>query len=141
MNMLDTLSQRLLISRKQLNLNQQDVARRANVNRSYISDLETGRITNPTVSVIERIASAIQVQPQYLTCWSDNPTGDEPPASIHDGRIVYQVETLNQYRIVQDILDELADMPNDDQYLALQLVRQINRVRRGPHPESLPKEE
>jgi len=133
--MLDTFGSRLLIARKELSLNQQDLADQAGIHRAYISNLERGNIQNPTIQVVENLAQALGVQPQYLACWSDNPTGDEPPSSIQEGRVVYQVRSLSEYHLTQDILDEIGDMSDIDRYLALQIIRQINHVRRAPLPE------
>ncbi len=60
MNTLTQLGMRIRYLRKQLGMSQLDLALEANVNKNYISDLERGA-RNPSVLVLERIASALEV--------------------------------------------------------------------------------
>ena len=63
-----TFGERLLLERRRLDVNQDDLAIRANVNRAYISNLERGHAENPSVAVVEAIAKALGVnvhQNQY----------------------------------------------------------------------------
>jgi transcriptional regulator with XRE-family HTH domain len=51
--------------RRQQQLSQEELAHRADMDRSYISDLERGR-RNPSVKAIGRIAQALCVPPDTL---------------------------------------------------------------------------
>ncbi|MDZ4062991.1 MAG: helix-turn-helix transcriptional regulator [Phenylobacterium sp.] len=51
--------------RRELGLSQEEVAFRAGLKRSYLSDLERGT-RNPTVRALGRIANALGVQPSQL---------------------------------------------------------------------------
>jgi transcriptional regulator with XRE-family HTH domain len=51
--------------RRQQQLSQEELAHRADMDRSYISDLERGR-RNPSVKAIGRIAEALGVPPGVL---------------------------------------------------------------------------
>lgn len=66
------LPERLLLSRRQANLNQLELARRSSVSNSYISDIENGRISNVGLEVIEVLARALEVPPQWLAGWGDD---------------------------------------------------------------------
>lgn len=68
-----TLAQRLLLSRRDLNWNQEEVADKSNVSRTYISDIERGRISNVGLEVIGALAQALGVSPGYLAGWEENP--------------------------------------------------------------------
>lgn len=51
--------------RKEAGLSQEKLALEADVTRSYMSDVETGR-RNPTLKIVERVASALKVKPGRL---------------------------------------------------------------------------
>lgn len=127
--MTSTLAQRLLISRRDLDITQEDLARRAgNVSPAYISSLERGKVTNPTADVLEALAAALGVQPEYLIGWSDDPSGEDQPASIAEGRVVYQVANPVEYRQVQELLDLWQDLTPEDQRMILEMAQHLRRV-------------
>lgn len=51
--------------RKRLGLSQEELGFRAELKRSYVSELERGR-RNPTVQALGRLASALGVEPAEL---------------------------------------------------------------------------
>lgn len=127
--MTGTLAQRLLISRRDLDITQEDLARKAgNVSPAYISSLERGKVTNPTADVLEALAAALGVQPEYLIGWSDDPSGEDQPASLAEGRVVYQVASPVEYRQVQELLDLWQDLTPEDQRMILEMAQHLRRV-------------
>lgn len=60
MNINTQLGMRIRYLRKQKGLSIEDLALESNVNKNYLSDVERG-MRNPTVVVVERIASALEV--------------------------------------------------------------------------------
>ena len=127
--MTSSLAQRLLISRRDLDITQEDLARRAgNVSPAYISSLERGKVTNPTADVLETLAAALGVSPGYLIGWSDDPTGEDRPASIVEGRVVYQVDSPTTYRLVQEFLDIFTELSPEDQRMLLELAEKLRRA-------------
>lgn len=67
------LSQRLLLSRRDLGLDQKELGRRAGVSNTYISDIERGRLTNIGIEVINALAKVLGIAPGYLAGWEENP--------------------------------------------------------------------
>jgi len=126
--MADALSTRLLLSRRDLKINQDDLARTAGVSRAYISDLERGKVENPTADVIVALATALQVRPEYLMGWSDDALGESRPASISEGRVVYQVGSPAEYRLVQEMLELFTELAPENQRILLQLADQLRRA-------------
>lgn len=53
-------------ARKRLGLTQQDLASRCGVSQNAISDLETGRNTNPTWQVLSAVARVLESTPEQL---------------------------------------------------------------------------
>ena len=65
MELVALLGQNVRILRKASGLSQEELAFRADLKRSYLSDLERGT-RNPSVRAVERIAVALNVQPAVL---------------------------------------------------------------------------
>lgn len=122
------LAARLLLSRRDLRWNQVQLADRSGVSRQYISDLERERITNPGVEIIEALAQALEVPPEYLTGWIDDPSDEDQPASLAEGRVVYQVDSPAQYRQVQELLDLWQELTTEDQRIILDMIKRLRTV-------------
>ncbi len=60
MRAVEQLGMRIRYLRKEKGWSQEDLALEANVNKNYICDLENGR-RNPSLDILERIASALQI--------------------------------------------------------------------------------
>lgn len=125
----DTLAVRLLLSRRGL-MNQDELAERAGIRRGYISEIETGKATNPTVSVVERLAAALGVRPEYLVGWSDDPLGESSGVGIAEERVVYDVTTPQERRVIQEVLDLFGDLSPERQGLALRLLEELTSAQR-----------
>ena len=65
MDVVQRLGKRAKELRVAMGLSQEEVAFRAGMKRSYLSDLERG-VRNPTVRALSRLASALEVEPARL---------------------------------------------------------------------------
>lgn len=101
------LSTRLLMSRRDLKWNQDDLARESGVSRGYISNIERGHISNVGIEVVFALANALGVSVKYLTGLSDDPFGDEPPRDEPDELSAYQSEEYLNYEIRQPAIRKL----------------------------------
>lgn len=128
MNMEATLGGRLLLLRRDLDLNQDELAARSSVSRNYISDLERGKVTNPGIEIVEALARALGVRPEYILGWSDDSLGEDQPASLAEGRVVYQVASPAEYRQVQELLDLWQELTPEDQRMILDMAQRLRRV-------------
>ena len=59
--------------REALRLTLEDVAQRVHVNRSTVQRWETGSIQNLGHDKIAKLAAALQVSPEYLLGWTEDP--------------------------------------------------------------------
>lgn len=120
--MASVLADRLLLSRRDVDITQEDLANHAgNVSAAYISSLERGKVTNPTVEVIEAIASALGVSPAYLLGWSDVPLAEETNA-IGEERVPYTVDPR-----IQQLIDLYEDLDPANQAIALEIINTLRR--------------
>lgn len=125
-----TFGERLLLERRRLQVNQDDLAMKANVNRAYISNLERGHAENPTVSVVEALAQALGVKPEYLLGWTDDPLGEgDTVSSITEGRVVYQVSSPAEYRALQELLGLWPELTEDDRKFVIDLAEKLGRAK------------
>ncbi len=116
------LADRILLSRRDLDITQEDLAARAgNVSPAYVSSLERGKVTNPTVQVIAALAAALGVSPAYLLGWSDIPLPGEVNA-IGEERVPYTVDPR-----IQELIDLYEDLDAPTQQIALDIIRTIRR--------------
>lgn len=71
MKNLDNTGERVKKRRESLNLTQEELAKRAGYkSRSSINNIETGRPVSQ--KIVEKLATALNVSPSYLMCWTDD---------------------------------------------------------------------
>lgn len=119
---MNTFAQRLLISRRDLGLNQDDLALKTGVSQSTISRIERGVVEDIPVTIIEALAKALGVRPEYLAGWSDDALGEDRPANVAEGHLVYDAATPDERRRVQEALELLHELTPEYQGLALQVL-------------------
>lgn len=123
-----TLAQRVLLERRALNWNQDELASRAGVSRSYVSHIERAQIPNPTLEVIVALARALGVEPEYLLGWSDDAAGEDRPGNVAEGRVVYEVNGPAEYRRVQELLELFNELTPEDQRILLEIAGRLRRA-------------
>ena len=63
----------IVIRRKELGLTLEEVANRVGVSRATVQRWEKGVLQNPGRDKIAALAAALQVSPEYLLGWTDDP--------------------------------------------------------------------
>lgn len=119
------LGRRVFLARRDLDMNQDVLADATGVSRPYISRLERGHIPDIPVSVIEALAAALDIRPEYLAGWSEDATGEDRPANVAEGRVVYQVARPGEYRLIQDLLAIWPELAPEDQRLLIDMARRL----------------
>lgn len=124
------LAQRVLLSRRDLEFDQGDLADKSGVSRPYISQIERGRKTNMTVDVLVALADALGVTVSYLLGKSDDPLGDDSAKSLAQSEdyIVIEVDSGEQRRLYREIIDEINTLPPASQRMVLALIRTMRQV-------------
>ncbi|MFA6754941.1 MAG: helix-turn-helix transcriptional regulator [Bacilli bacterium] len=59
------LGLRIYYLRKEINISQEELSFRADINKNYLSDLERG-VRNPTLKVLNKIANGLKVTLSFL---------------------------------------------------------------------------
>lgn len=114
-------SQRLLLCRRDLDLTQAELARRAgNLSPSYVSDLERSKVANPTLDVVQKLAQILGVHPAYLVGWSDDPLG---------GSIASEPEMDPEQREeIEELIQIYLGLPEENRRLFLQVLEQLRKA-------------
>lgn len=107
-------------------MDQEELARRSSVDRSYISAIERKRKQNPSIEVVEALAKALGLRPEYLVGWSDDALGE---GDIVEGRVLYQTANQGEYRALQDLLDIWPELSEEDRRFLLDLAIKLGRAK------------
>ena len=67
------IGRRILLSRRDLKINQEELGEKSGVSRGHIAKIERGEVINPTIDVIYRLADALGVSRAYLLGFTDDP--------------------------------------------------------------------
>lgn len=119
---------RLHLSRRDLHIKLIDLAAQVGVSQSYLSKIETGRAKNVSFDLVEALAKALGVRPEYLLGWSDDPLGEgNTISSAADGRVVYQVANPGEYRAMQELLGIWPELTDDDKRLLIDMATKFRR--------------
>lgn len=70
MNIREIFAKNLRAARRQKGLSQEELAHRADLDRTYISSLERN-VYNPTIDVVARLADALEIEAASLLQKSD----------------------------------------------------------------------
>lgn len=133
---------RILRCRRDLDIDQTELSRRAGVSRPYISQLEHGKKTNISVDVIESLASALGVHPMYLMGWSDNPSG-EPDAKVlaeqSESYVVAEVDSADAKHDLRDLIAAYQTLPKSQQTALLGFIRSLQTDEETPYAARPPR--
>jgi len=144
MSMFDTklLGERLLINRRDLKMDQLELAAKSGVSNSYISDIERGRARKIGVDVVFALAEALGVSPIYLMGMTDNPTG-EPDAKVlaeqSEQYVVAEVDGADAKQNVRDLIAVYQRLPKSQQIALLGFIRSLQTDEETPYATHPPR--
>lgn len=123
--------QRVLLSRRDLDWKQEELASRSNVSRSRISEIERGDATNIGVDAVYGLADALGVSVSYLLGETDAPLAEDSAkvlAEQSEGFVVFEVDSGEQRRLFREIIDEINTLPPASQRMVLAIIRTMRQV-------------
>ena len=125
------LAWRLLRSRRDMNWRQEDLAHASGVSRTYISEIERGRVTNVGVEALSALADALGVTVQYLLGLTDDALGEGSERVLREQSgdyVVFEVESGEERRVMQQLVDEYSALSPRSQRLAIEYLRMMRQV-------------
>lgn len=130
----NTTGKRIRILRQDIGLKQSalvEALRKVDVeiNANYVSALETSdRI--PSGEVLRGLARVLRTTTDYLLMLTDDPLppGEQHEPAIQEGRIVYQVNSAEEWMVIQDLIEAFQQLGETDQRLLVQLIERLTAV-------------
>ena len=103
-------------------LSQEELAKQAGINRTYLSQLENAH-SSPTLDILEKIARALGMNPTELLADAPPPRAPEPPYEMDPNSPVYP----GLMEFLSDERTRLLMKPTADEIEALHGIRFLNR--------------
>jgi transcriptional regulator with XRE-family HTH domain len=131
MTLASDLSWRLLRSRRDLEWRQEDLANASGVSRTYISEIERGRITNVGIEAIFSLAAALGVTVPYLLGLTDDPLGESTDKILKEQSadyVVFDVDEDADRRTLRQLVENFLALSPSHRRMAqsyLHMMRQI----------------
>ena len=114
-----------------MNWRQEDLAHASGVSRTYISEIERGRVTNVGVEALSALADALGVTVQYLLGLTDDALGEGSERVLREQSgdyVVFEVESGEERRVMQQLVDEYSALSPRSQRLAIEYLRMMRQV-------------
>lgn len=127
LHMNNTLGDRVLLARRDLDINQDELARRVGISRPFVSDIERGKTTNVGVETVRALAEALGVRPAYLLGVSDVMVDEDEAGEdvLHERRATYVAEDDEERGMIQELLHLFQKLTAADRSFALGLLRRM----------------
>lgn len=123
---LKTLAYRVLLSRRDLQWSQEELAKASGISRGHVSKIERGDTTNITVDVAFALADALGVSRAYIIGLVDDPYGGIKDSELQ-GEERQQLDAL-----AKEFLSVFQQLSDDKQKTLLNLARML-RSADEPH--------
>lgn len=127
------MGSRLLLCRRDLDWNQDELAAIAKISRSRISDIERGDGSGTAISNIFALAIALGVSVEYLLGLTDDPLGegeDKVLKELNPDYVVFEVDNLRMRSDIQRLVDAWVELDHEQRSLVLILTEQLRRALR-----------
>lgn len=123
-----TLAARVLLSRRDLGINQDELAKRAGISRTYVSKIETGAVKDVMSDVVIGLAMALGVSVGYLLGLTDVPSDDPGTAlASTEGLITFEVKDRALRRAIQELMAIFVELAPEDRKLVFDMAERIWR--------------
>lgn len=126
-----TLGERVLLSRRDLDISQDALSKASGVSRSYIKSIESGKVTNVGLDAITGLAAGLNVSLAYLMGMSDDPLSEAPELVLAESSsryVVQEVDNPGLRRLLQDVISSFSALPPDSQVVVYNLIQHMRRV-------------
>ena len=118
-----------MLSRRDSDIKQVDLARRIGVSRAYISKIETGTVNNITVEVLMKLAEILGVSVNYLLGLTDAPlTDDGAPIEAGQERIVFEIRDADLRAVIIELVSIVREMTPAERRYFLDVAQKLQRL-------------
>lgn len=121
----------MLLSRREIGIDQQQLARKVGVSYPYISKIERGHVSNVTLEVVEKLAEALGVSIAHLLGLTDAPLGnadDGAPVEASADRLVFEVRDAEMRRSIIELVAILREMTPAQQRVFVEMGQKMQRL-------------
>ncbi len=134
-----TLAQRVLLARRDLQWDQDELSRKSGISRGYISEIERLRKTNVGIEVVFALADALGVTVPYLLGVTDNAVGEPIDQLQADNYMVVEVKSPEQRRALQQVIDAYSALSAGQQRFAINMLRMMRQAEEEEHAPLSPR--
>ena len=120
--MMKEISDKIKSRRIELDMTQDDLARKIGVKPPTIFRWETGTTKKISSDKIEALADALEVSVSYLMGWSDDINGK---GNKHDPEVEALLEKIHKDENVRILLDSAVDLTKEDIQFVVNLVHNM----------------
>lgn len=135
------LADRLLLSRRDLHWDQEELSRRSGVSRGYISEIERLRKTNIGVEVVFALAEALGITVPYLLGISDDPLGESGvvvPEQDTDYVTVY-LNDPEERRQARKIIGDIFALSPKSRRIAIDMIQSMRQIEEEENAPLVPR--
>lgn len=131
---------RILLSRKDLKINQEELGERSGISRGHIAKIERGEVKNPTIDIVYRLADALGVSRAYLLGITEDPLYEVEEESEEQLKIsVIKRSPSRTYRTLgAELLDIFDQLSSDSQSILLSIADKLRQADAPRGSESIP---
>ena len=135
------LAERLLLSRRDLHWDQEELSRRSGVSRGYISEIERLRKTNIGVEVVFALAEALGVTVPFLLGISDDALGESGIVlpEIDSGYVAIYLNDPEERRQVQQVITELSALSPKSRRIVIDMIRSMRQIEEEENAPLVPR--
>ena len=126
---LKALGQRILLARRDLGITQEELATAVAIDRSYVTNIERGRTQNIGISVLYRLAEALNIEIPYLL-GLETP----PPRNLRE-KIIDMVVDDTERQQIEQLIAHFSMLSDIDRDIVLNLAAQLSQ-RNRPDPDA-----
>ena len=135
------LAQRLLLSRRDLSWRQEDLEAKSGISRTYISEIERGRISNVGIEVVFAIAEALGVSVSYLLGLTEDALGEgeDTPVGQESVSIVLDVDDPEERRQVRQVFEDIMALSPKNRRVVFSMIRSMRQIEEEENAPLVPR--
>lgn len=127
--MVTTLGNRVHLSRRDLRMKQDELARLVGVSRTYISQIETGAVDAVMTDTLLKLAKATGVSVTYLLGLTDAPlTDDGAPIEAGQERIVFEIRDADLRAVIIELVSIVREMTPAERRYFVDVAQKLQRL-------------